>query len=127
MCGVLSLPDPLATVRQKLEMIRTDDEYTCGGNGYAYLIRVTSERLIIGVVVLFFSPAPVTASRRQRVSVAEVRRPMRRASPTTCEVERLAVPFSTSMELLSEGSGIQTNPTRRLGDLRVFVVTTFVV
>ena len=56
LCGVLSLPDPLATVRQKLEMIRTDDEYTCGGNGYAYLIRVTSERLIIGAVVFFFFP-----------------------------------------------------------------------
>ena len=108
-------------------MIRTDDEYICGGNGYAYLIRVTSERLIIDAVVFFFSPGPVTASCRQRVSVAQVRRPMRRASPTTCEMELLAVPFTTSMELLSEGAGIQTNPTRRLGDLRLFVVTTFAV
>ena len=53
LCRALSLSDPLATVRQKLEVIRTDHEYYCGGNGYAYLIRVTSERLIIGAVFFF--------------------------------------------------------------------------
>ena len=111
--SVLSLPDPQAAVPQKLEMMRVDSEcaITSGGDGYVYLVRVTSERLIIGATV-FFSSGLATASRRRRFCVAQVRRPMRRASPATCGLERQSLAVRTGMELLSLGTGIQTKPTR---------------
>ena len=113
LCSVLSLPDPQAAVPQKLEMIRADGEcaITSGGDGYAYLVRVTSERLIIGATV-FLSSGLATASRRRGVCVAQARRPMRRASPSTCGLERQSLAVRTGMELLSFGTGIQTKPTR---------------